>query len=82
MAKKPFKGGFLKAKEKLGLAEKNIAAIGDQIFTDVVGANRCNMFSILVEPISKKDLLITKWKRPLENWIIKRYLKSIKNKEN
>ena len=76
LAKKPLKGGFKKAKEKLDLKEENIAVIGDQIFTDIIGANRCNMFSILVEPISKKDLLITKWKRPIENWIIKKYLKN------
>ena len=75
-AKKPSKKGFLKAKEKLNLPVQNIAAVGDQIFTDVIGANRCKMFSILVEPVDKtKDLLITKWKRPLERLIIKRYLK-------
>lgn len=76
LAKKPLKSGFKKAKEKLGLNEENIAVIGDQIFTDIIGANRCNMFSILVEPVSEKDLLITKWKRPIENWIIKKYLKN------
>lgn len=76
LAKKPLKSGFKKAKSKLELNEENIAVIGDQIFTDVIGANRCKMFSILVEPISEKDLLITKWKRPIENWIIKKYLKN------
>lgn len=80
LAKKPLKSGFYRAQEKLGLNNENIAVIGDQIFTDVIGANRCNMFSILVEPISKEDLLITKWKRPLENYIIKKYLKSIETK--
>ena len=43
--------------------------------TDVIGANRCKMFPILVEPISKKDILITKWKRPIEKCIIKRYVR-------
>lgn len=81
-AKKPSRKGFTKAKEKLGLPSQSIAVVGDQIFTDVIGANRSNMFSILVKPISKKDLLITKWKRPLEEWIIKKYLKSLeKTKE-
>ncbi len=74
-AKKPFKKGFLQAKEKMNLEEKNIAAVGDQIMTDVIGANRCKMFSILVEPISKKDILMTRIKRPIEKLIIKRYLK-------
>lgn len=74
-AKKPLKFGFKKAKQILGLEEKNIAAVGDQIMTDVIGANRCNMFSILVKPIKEKDYFITRIKRPLEKAIIKSYLK-------
>ena len=74
--KKPFKSGFLRAKEILKLEAKNIAVVGDQIFTDILGANRCGMFSILVKPIEEKDYLITRIKRPLENWIIKRYRKN------
>jgi hypothetical protein len=76
-AQKPSKKGFLKAQEKLELPVQNIAAVGDQIFTDVIGANRCNMFSILVEPIDERDFWYTKWKRPMENWIIKKYLKTL-----
>lgn len=33
------------------------------------------MFSILVKPIEEKDYLITRIKRPLENFIIKKYEK-------
>lgn len=80
-AKKPSKKGFIKAKEILGLNEKNIAAVGDQIFTDVIGANRCNMISILVKPVDKRDFWYTKWKRPFEKIIIKKYLKNRKKKD-
>ena len=80
-AKKPCKSGFLKAKGILKLENKNIAVIGDQIFTDVVGGNRCKMYSILVEPISKKDILMTVIKRPLENLIKRLYLRNHKMKE-
>lgn len=79
-AKKPLKKGFNKAKELLGLEAKNIASIGDQIFTDVIGANRSGMFSILTKPIDKRDILATRIKRPLENLVIKRYLKKYENK--
>lgn len=75
-AKKPFKSGFRKAKELLKLEEKEIAVVGDQIMTDVIGANRSKMFSILVKPIEEKDYLVTRIKRPLEKIIIKRYLKN------
>jgi len=77
-AKKPLKTGFKKAKKILDLENENIGVIGDQIVTDVLGANRCKMFSILVKPISQKDIWITKLKRPLENYIINRYVE--KNK--
>lgn len=75
LATKPFKRGFKKAINLLEEKEKNIAAVGDQIFTDVIGANMCKLYSILVKPIADKDLLVTKIKRPLENVIIKRYLR-------
>ncbi len=80
-ATKPLKRGFKKAREKLGLKSENIAVIGDQIFTDVIGANRNKMFSILVNPIAKKDIWITKLKRPMEEWIVKSYVKKQKKKE-
>lgn len=78
-ATKPLKRGFKKAVKLLEEKEENIAAVGDQIFTDVIGANRCKLFSILVKPIGKKDILITKIKRPIENYIIKKYENSIKS---
>lgn len=79
---KPLKRGFKKAAKILGLKNENIAAVGDQIFTDVVGANRCKMFSILVVPISEKDIIITVIKRPIEKYIINKYLKKQKGEKN
>ena len=75
-AKKPFKTGFLKIKKIMYLNSENIGVVGDQIFTDVLGANRCKMFSILVRPIDEKDIFITKFNRFLEKIIIKKYLKN------
>ncbi|MDO5557716.1 MAG: YqeG family HAD IIIA-type phosphatase [Clostridia bacterium] len=73
-ARKPSKSGFKKAARKLNLKNENIASIGDQIFTDVWGANRSKIYSILVKPLEEKDILITKIKRPLERLVINRYL--------
>lgn len=78
---KPLKRGFKKAINYLQEKNENIAAVGDQIFTDIVGANRCKIFSILVEPLAEKDLLITKIKRPIEKSIINKYLKTLDSKE-
>lgn len=74
-AKKPFKKGFLDAQNKLELNNNEIGVVGDQILTDIVGANRCKMFPILVKPIDKRDIFITRAKRPIENLIVKRFLK-------
>ena len=75
---KPFKKGLKKAIKILDEEPQNIAAVGDQVFTDVVGANRLKMFSILVKPLDEKDIWLTVMKRPLENVIINRY----KRREN
>jgi len=74
-AHKPNKKGFNKAKEILKLEPQNIAVVGDQIFTDVLGGNKSKMFTILTKPIDTRDILITKVKRPFENLVIKKYLK-------
>jgi len=73
-AKKPLKQSFRKAQKLLELEEKNIAVVGDQILTDILGGNRCKMFTILTKPLHESDIFITKIKRPLERYIIKRYL--------
>ena len=80
-AKKPLKGGFKRAKEKLNLENSEIAVVGDQIFTDIIGANRSKMFGILVNPIAKKDIWITRLKRPLEEMVVKSYVKKRKKKK-
>ncbi len=40
-AKNHQKKGFIKVQKKLNLKAENIAVVGDQIFTDVIGGNRC-----------------------------------------
>lgn len=67
-------------KKSCGLNENEIASVGDQIFTDVIGGNRCHMYTILTKPINKKEYWYTAWKRPIENYIIKKYLEK-ENKE-
>ena len=53
-AKKPLKRGFKKAKEILKLENEQIGVVGDQIMTDIIGANRSKMFPILVNQLMKK----------------------------
>ena len=51
---KPLKIGFNKVRKTLNEDSSRIAVVGDQIFTDIIGGNRAGMFTILLEPISKK----------------------------
>lgn len=74
-ARKPSKGGFLKVQKELNIEFENIAVVGDQIFTDIIGGNNCGMFTILVDPVGKKDFWYTAWKRPIENKIKKKFKK-------
>lgn len=74
-AHKPSKKGFLKAQKLLGLNKEEIAIVGDQIFTDVWGGNRVGMYTILTKPIDKRDILLTRLKRPFEKIVINNYLK-------
>ncbi len=54
-AKKPSTQAFRKAIQQLGLAPHEAVVIGDQLLTDVLGANRLGIKSILVTPISPQD---------------------------
>ena len=53
-AKKPSKAGFIKAMRLMGTKRADTISIGDQIFTDVLGANRAGIKSYLCEPINRK----------------------------
>lgn len=48
-AEKPKPGGYRRALELLGLPCGRVVMIGDQIFTDVLGANRCGIATVLVK---------------------------------
>lgn len=80
-ALKPWSFGFKKAINVLNEDKKNIAIIGDQIFTDVYGGNRFGIKTVLVKPIEKSEFVTTKMKRPFENYVLKRYRKDIKKEE-
>ena len=68
-AMKPLKRGFKKVQRELNEKPENIAVVGDQIFTDIIGGNRCKMYTILVDTIKEKEFWYTAWKRPIENKI-------------
>lgn len=54
----------------------NTLFIGDQLFTDVYGAKRTGIKSILVKPIHPKEEIQIVLKRYLEKIVLHFYLKS------
>jgi hypothetical protein len=52
LALKPFPVAFKHAMGLLGSEPSNTASIGDQLFTDILGANLAGIYSILVDPIT------------------------------
>lgn len=78
---KPFKFGYRKALKMLGAANVEAVFIGDRVTTDIFGANRSGIASILVKYISPADVKILKNVRRLESIILKCY-ENNKNLQN
>ncbi len=50
-AKKPFSKGIRQCIQRYAIPENQCALVGDQIFTDTLGANGCGVCSILINAI-------------------------------
>ena len=74
-ASKPLTKGFRTIAKRYHLKAQEMCMIGDQIVTDIFGGNRYGMFTILVDPLGKKDLKITSLNRLIEKIILNRYQK-------
>jgi HAD superfamily phosphatase (TIGR01668 family) len=77
-AKKPLKMGFNKALKMIDAKKEETMIIGDQLMTDVFGANRFGIRSILVASVKRKsDRKITKVNRIIEGIFIKKIQKKL-----
>ncbi len=69
-ANKPAKSGYRKAMEKMGTDKTNTLFVGDQLFTDIYGANRVGIYSILVGSLHPKEEIQIVLKRYLEKVVL------------
>lgn len=69
-ANKPMPANYRKAMEVMGTATENTLFVGDQIFTDVMGANIVGIRTILVKPIHPKEEIQIVLKRIPEKLIL------------
>lgn len=72
-AGKPLKSGYIRAMEMMGTDRDSTVCIGDQLFTDLWGAKRAGIRSILVKPIDKHEEIQIVLKRILERIVLDSY---------
>ena len=72
-AAKPSPKGYQKAMRLCGSTKETTLFMGDQLFTDIWGANRAGIRSILVKPMKKDILLQIRLKRYGEKIIMPFY---------
>jgi HAD superfamily phosphatase (TIGR01668 family) len=71
-ANKPSPKGVFRALQLLQVDAKDAVFFGDQIFTDIMAAKRAGVYAVLIEPVSKNEMIYIRVKRPFERivrWI-------------
>ncbi len=69
-AGKPSRKSYEKAMEMMGTDRHSTIFVGDQLFTDIWGANRAGIYSILVSPINPREEIQIVLKRYPEKLIL------------
>ncbi len=69
-AHKPSRKGYERAMAEMGTTRSTTLFVGDQLFTDVYGARRTGLYSILTKPIHPKEEIQIVFKRRLERVVL------------
>jgi HAD superfamily phosphatase (TIGR01668 family) len=70
---KPLASGFRRCRKKLGLPKENMAIVGDQLFTDILGGRLFGCKTILVDILESEDTAFFRFKRRVEARLLKGY---------
>ena len=73
-AGKPLARAFRRGLAVLGTRAEETCAIGDQVFTDILGANRLGLVTILLEPLNPRESPHTRLLRLVERPLRRRWL--------
>ena len=71
-AGKPRRGVYQRALRMLSAEPAHTAAVGDQVFTDVLGGKRAGLVAILVTPLAEHEFPATRLVRLVEGWWLRR----------
>lgn len=77
---KPSPKGYIRAMDQMGTGTRDTLFVGDQLFTDIYGANRAGVRSILVSPIHPREEIQIVLKRFLERPVLWAYERSRTNR--
>lgn len=80
-ALKPRASGFRRAMQMMGTTAQTTIFVGDQIYTDIWGANRAGLRSYLVEPMVLKEEIQIILKRMIEKPVLSAYLRKRKERK-
>lgn len=72
---KPFKKKYQRIIELYHFKVDEVACIGDQILTDILGANRMGFTSIFVNKLAPYETIFTRFNRMIEKPILKKLAK-------
>ncbi|MEK4255257.1 MULTISPECIES: YqeG family HAD IIIA-type phosphatase [unclassified Ureibacillus] len=70
-AKKPLGQAYKAALHKLQLNRNEVAMVGDQLLTDILGAKRLQLYTFLVRPVAESDGFVTRFNRFVERRLFK-----------
>lgn len=71
-ARKPLRRGFRRALGELGVPPSQAAVVGDQLLTDVLGGRRAGLLTVLVDPLTPRESLPTRFNRTVERLLGRR----------
>jgi HAD superfamily phosphatase (TIGR01668 family) len=72
-AKKPLSFGYAEALRRMGFVKSEVCAVGDQIFTDIIGANLFGIKSVFVFPKEPEKSLPFRLKRAIERPLLPKF---------
>lgn len=70
---KPSPLGLARVRRHLGVRKRQLALVGDQIFTDALGANLYGIRMLMVQPVENDVNPMIRMRRRLEQPVLRRY---------
>ena len=74
LAAKPFTPALKRVMKEMGVSSNETAIIGDQLLADIWCGKRAGIITVLVKPLTEKEVITVRLKRGIEKRMLQRYL--------